>query len=131
MKNDIHAHRILIIDFGSQTTQLIARRIREAGVYCEIHPFSTPFDKLRALKPQAVVLSGGPSSVYDEKAPTLTDAVYDLGVPVLGICYGVQLTAQLLGGRVEAADTREYGRATVRIDEALSLIHISEPTRPY
>ena len=109
---------VLIIDFGSQTTQLIARRIREAGVYCEIHPFSSDFEKLKALNPKAVILSGGPSSVYDEKAPTLSDEVYRLGVPVLGICYGVQLTAQLLGGRVEAAATREYGRATVRIDEA-------------
>ena len=114
------AHQlVLILDFGSQYTQLIARRIREQSVYCEIHPYTIALDpeltQLRAMKPAAIVLSGGPSSVYDEGAPTMTPAVYDLGVPVLGICYGAQLTAKLLGGDVRRADKREYGRATVRV----------------
>ncbi len=110
---------ILVLDFGSQYTQLIARRIREQSVYCEIHPYTLAADpelrQLRSMKPTGIVLSGGPSSVYDEGAPTIPTAIYELGVPVLGICYGAQLTAKLLGGDVRPADKREYGRATVRI----------------
>jgi GMP synthase (glutamine-hydrolysing) len=109
---------VLIVDFGSQTTQLIARRVREAGVYCEIHPFSVAGDKLAELVPAAVILSGGPSSVYDEGAPRIDGRVFELGVPVLGICYGVQLAAELCGGRVERAPEREYGHARVRVTEA-------------
>src|SRR6516225_5186801 len=97
------AHQlVLVLDFGSQYTQLIARRIREQAVYCEIHPFTLATDperaKLRAMKPTGIVLSGGPSSVYEPGAPTISPAVFALGVPVLGICYGAQLTAKLLGG---------------------------------
>jgi GMP synthase (glutamine-hydrolysing) len=109
--------KIVILDFGSQYTQLIARRIREQAVYCEIHPFTVVRDltKLRALQPLGIVLSGGPSSVYDEGAPTVPRELFDVGVPILGICYGAQLTARLLGGVVRAADKREYGRATARV----------------
>src|SRR4051812_18905611 len=108
---------ILVLDFGSQYTQLIARRIREQSVYCEIHPYTlaTHPAKLRELNPIGIVLSGGPSSVYEAGAPTIPAAVYDLGIPVLGICYGAQLTSLLLGGVVRAAERREYGRATVRV----------------
>jgi GMP synthase (glutamine-hydrolysing) len=110
---------VVILDFGSQYTQLIARRIREQAVYCEIHPYTLAGDpeltKLRALDPIGIVLSGGPSSVYEEGAPTINKALFDLGVPVLGICYGAQLTARLLGGDVRPADRREYGRAAVRV----------------
>ena len=110
---------VVILDFGSQYTQLIARRIREQAVYCEIHPYTIALDpeltKLRALSPMAVVLSGGPSSVYDEGAPTIDPGLFELGVPVLGICYGAQLTAKLLGGDVRPAERREYGRAGVRV----------------
>src|SRR5262245_18556620 len=114
------AHQlILVLDFGSQYTQLIARRIREQSVYCEIHPFTLAKDpelrQLRALRPIGIVLSGGPSSVYDPGAPTASPALYELGVPILGICYGAQLTAHLLGGDVQPAERREYGRATVRV----------------
>jgi len=108
---------ILILDFGSQYTQLIARRIREQAVYSEIQPFNFPIDKIRAMKPTGIVLSGGPSSVYEEGAPTISPAIFELGVPVLGICYGAQLTAKLLGGQVRSADKREYGRAVVRVRE--------------
>jgi GMP synthase (glutamine-hydrolysing) len=104
---------ILILDFGSQYTQLIARRIREESVYSEIHPFSMPLDQIRDLAPAAIVLSGGPASVLGEGAPTISPEIFELGVPVLGICYGAQLTAQLLGGQVESADKHEYGRAHV------------------
>jgi len=114
------AHQlVLVLDFGSQYTQLIARRIREQSVYCEIHPFTLAqnVDKIRAMQPLGIVLSGGPSSVYDEGAPTIPAGIYELGIPVLGICYGAQLTAKLLGGKVRPADKREYGRAQVRIKE--------------
>ena len=111
---------VVVLDFGSQYTQLIARRIREQSVYCEIHPYTLANDpaKLRALAPLGIVLSGGPNSVYEPGAPTIPAAIYDLGVPMLGICYGAQLTAKLLGGVVRAADKREYGRATVRVLQA-------------
>jgi GMP synthase (glutamine-hydrolysing) len=108
---------VLILDFGSQTTQLIARRVREAGVYCEIHPFSISDEKIDAMAPKAIILSGGPSSVYDEGAPRIGTHIFDIGVPVLGICYGVQLTAFLLGGKVEPADEREYGHAKVTVTD--------------
>jgi len=111
-------NRVVILDFGSQTTQLIARRVREAGVYCEIHPFSFPAERLAELAPKAIIFSGGPASVYGEGAPTIGRHVFDLGVPILGICYGVQLTTKLLGGTVEQAAEREYGAATVRVEEA-------------
>lgn len=104
---------VVILDFGSQYTQLIARRIREQAVYCEIHPFTLGMEALRAKAPAAIVLSGGPSSVYEAGAPTISPEIYELGVPVLGICYGAQLTAKLLGGVVRQADKREYGRAMI------------------
>ncbi len=106
---------VLILDFGSQYTQLIARRIREQRVYCEIHPCTLPLDKVRALDPQAIVLSGGPQSVYEEGAPTVDPGIFELGLPMLGICYGMQLTCRLLGGNVERADKREYGPARIQI----------------
>src|ERR1035438_467190 len=92
---------VLVLDFGAQYTQLIARRIREQRVYCEIHPCTVPFEQVRAMAPEAIVLSGGPASVYAEGAPTVDPRIFDLGVPVLGICYGLQLIAHLLGGRVQ------------------------------
>ena len=110
------AHQLVVIlDFGSQFTQLIARRVREQAVYCEVQPFNVGLEKLRAMKPAAIVLSGGPMSVYDEGAPTVSPEVFGLGVPVLGICYGAQLVARLLGGDVRPSDKREYGRAVVKV----------------
>ena len=114
------AHQlVLVLDFGSQYTQLIARRIREQSVYCEIHPYTLAADpaKIKAMAPVGIVLSGGPSSVYEDGAPTIPAALYELSIPVLGICYGAQLTAKLLGGVVRPADKREYGRATVRVKQ--------------
>jgi len=111
---DIHAHRILILDFGSQYTQLIARRVREIGVYCEIHPWDMSEDDMRVFHPHGVILSGGPESVTGGGAPTAPALVFELGVPVLGICYGMQTMAAQLGGRVENADHHEYGYAQVR-----------------
>ncbi len=106
--------KILILDFGSQYTQLIARRVREANVYCELHPFDVGEDFVRAFAPRGIILSGGPSSVYEEETPRAPQAVFDLGVPVLGICYGMQTMAAQLGGKVENARHREFGYAEVR-----------------
>src|SRR5689334_22539926 len=107
---------VLILDFGAQYTQLIARRIRELKVYCEIHPFDISIEQIRLMRPRAIVLSGGPSSVYEAGAPLVSPEVLELGVPTFGICYGVQLIAKLLGGKVLPADKREYGRAHVRVN---------------
>ena len=120
---------ILIVDFGSQVTQLIARRLRESGVYCEIHPFNALDDAtVRAKAPRGVILSGGPASVHDEGAPRAPQAVFDLGVPVLGICYGQQVMVEQLGGTVEQGHHREFGRAFLTVEEAHPLFEgLAEP----
>ena len=112
--NDIHAHRILILDFGSQYTQLIARRIRELGVYCEIHPWDLGDAAVREFGARGIILSGGPESVTEADAPAAPATVFELGVPVLGICYGMQTMAAQLGGRVEPGAVHEFGYAEVR-----------------
>ncbi|HSC35434.1 MAG TPA: glutamine-hydrolyzing GMP synthase [Thermodesulfobacteriota bacterium] len=113
---------ILVLDFGSQYTQLIARRIRELGVYSEIKPYNTPLDEIVRTEPKALILSGGPASVWDDDSPTVDRGVFELGIPVLGICYGMQLTAQLLGGIVERSRVREFGPATLRITNGFDLL---------
>ena len=118
MNIDIHSEKVLILDFGSQVTQLIARRVREQSVYSEIHPYNMALEKIKAFAPKGIILSGGPSSVYDKDAPHSDLGIYDLGIPVLGICYGMQLMTQQLGGRVERCDKREFGRATLALDGA-------------
>ena len=114
--------RILILDFGSQYTQLIARRIREARVYSQILPCTASLATIEAYRPKGIILSGGPSSVYDRKAPKVPKEVFDLGVPILGICYGMQLVTHLLGGEVAKANHREYGRAELLIDDASDVL---------
>lgn len=113
--------KILILDFGSQYTQLIARRIREAHVYCEIHPCTASEEFIRGFQARGIVLSGGPASVLTTDAPDVSDVVFNLGVPVLGICYGMQLMTRNLGGRVSRAERREYGRAHLDILDATGL----------
>ena len=122
-------NRILILDYGSQFTQLIARRIREASVYCEIHPASKGLDLafIRQFDPKGIVLSGGPNSVFDEGAPTADPGILELGMPVLGICYGMQLVARLAGGKVVPSNQREYGRAEIAIRENKGLFAGFEP----
>ena len=112
---------IIVLDFGSQFTQLIARRLRELGVYSEVWPPDTPMEKIRARQPAGIILSGGPKSVSDATAPKCDPAVYAIGRPVLGICYGMQLMADQLGGRVAPAASREFGHATVAISEPAAL----------
>lgn len=112
---------ILILDFGSQYTQLIARRVREQAVYSEIHPYNIGLKRIRAMAPKGIVLSGGPSSCYADGAPTISPEVFELGIPILGICYGAQLTARLLGGVVAQADKHEYGRARADIRQAVGI----------
>ncbi len=112
---------MLILDFGSQYTQLIARRVREAKVYCEIFPFNAGLEKVKAFRPKGLILSGGPSSVYDSGAPLIDKAHLELGVPVLGICYGMQLLTHVLGGQVAKSTRREYGRAELIIHDDAGL----------
>jgi len=110
---DIHSEKILILDFGSQYTQLIARRVREAHVYCELHPFDMDIGAIRDFAPLGIILSGGPKSVYDDGAPAVEETLFELGVPILGICYGMQLLARHFGGQVVPAGKREYGHADI------------------
>ncbi|MEK9995698.1 MAG: glutamine-hydrolyzing GMP synthase, partial [Halieaceae bacterium] len=120
MTQDIHRDRLLILDFGSQYTQLIARRIREVGVYCEIVPWDTSDDVIREFAPKGIVLSGGPESVTDPDSPRASDIVFALDVPLLGICYGMQTMAEQLGGKVASSDEREFGYARVRLADSPS-----------
>ena len=126
---DIHAQRILILDFGAQYTQLIARRVRELGVYCEIHPWDMSDAQVRAFRPRGVILSGGPESVTAADPPRAPAAVFELGVPVLGICYGMQTMAQQLGGRVAASSEREFGYAEVTVTGGSRLLDDLEDRR--
>lgn len=112
MKNEL----VIVIDFGGQYNQLVARRIRECNVYCEIYSYKTPIEEIKALNPKGIILTGGPNSCYEEGAPIYTKELFELGIPILGLCYGAQLMMHLLGGRVEKAPVREYGRTEVFLD---------------
>jgi GMP synthase (glutamine-hydrolysing) len=135
MHQDIHQHRILILDFGSQYTQLIARRVREIGVFCEIWPWDAHPGDIRKLAPRGIILSGGPASVHAEDGPQAPEIVYELDVPVLGICYGLHTMAAQLGGVVEPSSFKEFGYARVTVDQPSRLLeaiedHIDEAGRP-
>jgi GMP synthase (glutamine-hydrolysing) len=123
MKRQAPFDKILILDFGSQYTQLIARRIRECQIYSEIHPFNLPVEKVRSLSPKGIILSGGPASVYERDAPQCDPTLLRMGIPILGICYGMQLIGHLLGGEVTHSEKREYGKAKVIIDRAGKLFN--------
>jgi GMP synthase (glutamine-hydrolysing) len=114
--------RVLIVDFGSQVTQLIARRVRESGVYCEIHPYDKVDAILDAFAPKAVILSGGPASVHEDESPSAPQRIFELGVPVLGICYGEMTLCAQLGGAVEGGHDREFGRAEILIERESPLL---------
>ncbi|MGB9764811.1 MAG: glutamine-hydrolyzing GMP synthase [Candidatus Saccharicenans sp.] len=116
-------NKALILDFGSQYTQLIARKVRELGVYSEIHPFNTPLSKIKELNPGAIIFSGGPKSVYEPDSPHPSPEIFRLGIPILGICYGLQLIAHHLAGQVQKAPEREYGFASLHILDRKGLLH--------
>lgn len=115
------SEKIVVLDFGGQYNQLIARRIRDLGVFSELHPHTITADKLKEMNPKGIILSGGPNSAYGENALTCDEGIFDLGLPILGICYGVQLMAQHYGGKVDAADVREYGKVNVNIENESKL----------
>ncbi len=112
---------ILVLDFGGQYNQLIARRVRECNVYCEVHPFTMSLEEIRTMEPKGIIFTGGPNSVYEEGAPSYERGIYDLGIPILGICYGSQLMAASLGGLVTAAPVSEYGKTEVKVDTSSKL----------
>lgn len=121
MTENIHKHRILILDFGSQYTQLVARRVRELGVYCELWAWDVTEAQIRDFNPSGIILSGGPESTTEENSPRAPQYVFEAGVPVFGVCYGMQTMAMQLGGHVEASNEREFGYAQVEVvnDSAL------------
>ena len=112
---------VLVVDFGGQYNQLIARRVRECGVYCEIIPYSYTLEKIKDKNPKGIIFTGGPNSVYGEGAPTVSEGIFSLGVPVLGICYGDQLMEHTLGGKVKSAEVREYGKTEIELDNTSKL----------
>ena len=107
---------VIVIDFGGQYNQLVARRVRECNVYCEIYSYKTDIETIKAMNPKGIILTGGPNSCYEKGAPTYTKELFELGIPVLGLCYGAQLMMHVLGGRVEKAPVREYGKTEVFVD---------------
>src|SRR5947209_16308631 len=119
---NIHQDKILILDFGAQYTQLIARRIREIGVYCEIWAWDHDPDEIARFKPKGIILSGGPESTIETNAPRAAQQVFDAGEPLLGICYGMQTMAAQLGGRTEAEHTREFGHAVLKVTRSYRLL---------
>ena len=110
--------KVIVIDFGGQYNQLVARRVRECNVYCEIYSYRTPIEQIKAMNPKGIILTGGPNSCYEEGAPTYTKELFELGIPVLGLCYGAQLMMHVLGGEVSKAPVREYGKTWTFIDGA-------------
>ena len=119
-----HQETVIIIDFGGQYAQLIARRVRECGVYCEILPYNKPAEEILSHNPKGIIFSGGPASVNMENAPQLDEGIFKAGVPILGICYGMQLMAKDLGGTVASPEKHEYGHTEFSKNGSLSLIHI-------
>lgn len=119
---------VIVIDFGGQYNQLVARRVRECNVYCEIYSYKTDIAKIKAMNPKGIILTGGPNSCYEDGAPTCTEELFNLGVPVLGLCYGAQLMMHVLGGKVEKAPVREYGKTEVMVDNSSALFTNVSPT---
>lgn len=127
MGNKTNSEMIVVLDFGGQYNQLIARRVRECNVYCEVHPSTMPLDELRAMKPKGIIFTGGPNSVYLKESPHIAPEIFDMGIPILGICYGSQLIAYTLGGRVETAPTSEYGKTETEFDNSSVLFREVPP----
>ena len=121
-EDNMSREMVVVLDFGGQYKQLIARRVRECNVYCEIHPYTTTLDRIREMAPKGIILTGGPASVYDPESPTCDRALFEMGIPVLGICYGSQLMAYKLGGEVRTAPVSEYGLTMVETDPEGSIL---------
>ena len=117
----MNKEKVIVIDFGGQYNQLVARRVRECNVYCEIYSYRTDIEQIKAMNPKGIILTGGPNSCYEEGAPTYTRELFELGVPVLGLCYGAQLMMHVLGGKVERASVREYGKTEVMVENTSAL----------
>ena len=113
--------KILVLDFGGQYNQLIARRVRDLNVYCEMHPCTISIEKIKEINPMGIIFTGGPNSVFDPESPHVDKAIFDLNIPILGICYGCQLIAYTLGGEVKHATTREYGKQLAKFDASSKL----------
>ena len=125
----VNREKIIVIDFGGQYNQLVARRVRECNVYCEIYSYRTDIEKIKEMNPKGIILTGGPNSVYEEGAATCSKELFELGIPVLGLCYGAQLMMHLLGGHVCKAPVREYGKIEVTVDQSSKLFsNVSEKT---
>ena len=104
---------VIVVDFGGQYNQLIARRVRENHVYCEVYPYNKALEKIKELKPQGIIFTGGPNSVYEENSPKIEKEIFELGIPILGMCYGMQFMAHTLGGEVKFVDNREFGKTLI------------------
>ena len=124
----MNQEKVIVIDFGGQYNQLVARRVRECNVYCEIYSYRTPIEQIKAMNPKGIILTGGPNSCYEEDSPTYTKELFELGIPVLGLCYGAQLMMHVLGGKVEKAPVREYGKTEVFVDTTSPLFGNVAPT---
>mgnify|MGYP000278486218 CR=1 FL=1 len=117
--------KVIVIDFGGQYNQLVARRVRECNVYCEIYSYKIDIEKIKEMNPKGIILTGGPNSCYEEASPSYQKELFELGIPVLGICYGAQLMMHVLGGKVEKAPVREYGKTEVFVDTTSPLFAAS------
>ena len=125
----MNQEKVIVIDFGGQYNQLVARRVRECNVYCEIYSYKTDIEQIKAMNPKGIILTGGPNSCYETGAPTYTKELFELGIPVLGLCYGAQLMMHVLGGKVEKAPVREYGKTAVMVDKTSALFgNVAETT---
>ena len=116
-KTQMNQEKVIVIDFGGQYNQLVARRVRECNVYCEIYSYKTDLEQIKAMNPKGIILTGGPNSCYEADSPTYQKELFELGVPVLGLCYGAQLMMHVLGGKVEKAPVREYGKTEVSVNQ--------------
>ena len=126
--NILQRENVIVLDFGGQYNQLVARRVRECNVYCEIYSYKTDIEKIKAMNPKGIILTGGPNSCYEPDSPTYTKELFELGIPVLGLCYGAQLMQHILGGKVERAEVREYGKTEVFVDTTSRLFGDVSPS---
>ena len=132
MKKDIHDFdEIIVLDFGSQYNQLITRRLRDFGVYSELLPHDISMERIKEINPKGIIFSGGPNSIYGENALKVDPAIFDLGIPILGICYGMQLMSYYLDGKVEKADNSEYGRAEIEVEDSSNVLFSDLPKEQY